>query len=777
MKLKWLFINRFQMILLIGYIVVASIGDQTMSNVLSPLLLFTTVYILKGTRPKGSASLYWRMMMYLVLSWAIVDTIWFVDYYVLRGNPEERDLYSILYLIPNLILSINCAIYFYQNLKKWHFIQTISDFILVVLVLFLTVRFSLINYLSADYLSILEFSTSVLYILTDIFILSLMIAMAQTKKSGRFNIGVLFLLAGIFLFPISDLLYSYMLYYDFYVANNISDILFMISLSLLGYASAAIYYIKIKEDRLDETGGFEPRYAKGYHIKWILIVPIAFLILGYVDLVVVLKSFVLLGLHRFVSHYFSKVKEVEILLEREKKYNDYLEDRVAERTAELEKSNQNLNYLANMDTLCDLPNRRYFLRQVETLVNNKTQFLCFYLDIDRFKLINDIHGHEMGDRVIEALANNFKTNKPDEVTVCRIGGDEFGVICQCKGIDGSQPVSENILKVVRTPIEIDQYLFTLDASVGVSKYPEDTERFSQLLRYADIAMLQAKKLNSGEKIVFYKSNLSEMLERSNEIELMLKNADYEQEFELYYQPQIEIGSEKLIGAEALLRWHNPIIGQISPAEFIPIAEQSDVILSIGKWVLKKGMEQLVTWNETYDPNFKLGINISPVQFDSIDFFSYIVTLIDATTVDASNLDFEITENSAMNSNVTMEEIFTALYGLGVHISIDDFGTGYSSLSYIKRFDIDRIKIAKELIDNIHTDHVDRLIIKAITMMAKGMGLLTIAEGVESYDQLEYLKSIGCDEVQGYYYSKPLSKSDFETKYFKPQKINNELKNT
>lgn len=218
-----------------------------------------------------------------------------------------------------------------------------------------------------------------------------------------------------------------------------------------------------------------------------------------------------------------------------------------------------------------------------------------------------------------------------------------------------------------------------------------------------------------------------------------------------------------------MRWVNPVLGQVSPAEFIPIAEQSNSILDIGKWVLRKSMEQLAAWNSDYNPDFKLSVNISPVQFDSIDFFSYIVMMINTTAVNANNLDFEITENSAMNSNAMMEEIFTALSGLGIRISIDDFGTGYSSLSYIKRFDIDRLKIAKELVDNIAVDHVDRLIIKAITMMSKGMGLITIAEGVETFDQLSYLKSIGCDEIQGYYYNKPLTREAFEAQYFSDTK--------
>ncbi|GAU76849.1 bifunctional diguanylate cyclase/phosphodiesterase [Fusibacter sp. 3D3] len=766
MKQRWIYLNLIQLILLLGYSIVALLGEQLFSNVLSPLLLFTTVIILNGTRNKSDAKLYWQIIMYLVLSWAIVDTIWLLDAYLFNGNPEENVLYSALYLIPNLLLATACGVYFYQNFKKWHFIQIISDMILVIAVLFFTINASLLEVVSAAQLSNAEFSITMLYILTDIFIFGVMIGMAQTKKKGNFNIGILFLIGGIFLYPVSDLLYTYMIYYDFYIPNNISDVLFMISFSFLGYASTVLYNIRVRTNEKDKLFPFVAGPVRSHRIKWVILIPILFLLVGYVDIIVVLKAVLMLGLHRFVSQYFSKVREIETLLEREKQYNDYLEEHVRARTSELQKSNETLNYLANMDTLSDLPNRRSFLKQVEELVTNKAPFSLFFVDIDRFKLINDIHGHEMGDQVICALSNNLKAWKPDNLKIYRIGGDEYGIILQRADLEVDiKNIASQILSIIKTPIEIEQFIFSLEASMGISKFPEDTDNRVQLLKYVDIAMLQAKKMTSGEKIVHYKSYLSESVERANQVELLLKSANYDNEFELYFQPQLETGSERLVGAEALLRWVNPILGAVSPAEFIPIAEQSNTILAIGKWVLKKSMQQLALWNNNYDSEFKLSVNISPVQFDSIDFFAHIIMLINATSVDASNLDFEITENSAMNSNVVMEEIFTALSGLGIHISIDDFGTGYSSLSYIKRFDIDRLKIAKELVDNIATDHVDRLIIKAITMMAKGMGLITIAEGVETFEQLSYLKLIGCDEIQGYYYNKPLPKEAFEAAYF------------
>lgn len=552
MKLKWIYLNLIQLILLMTYSIVALMGEQFISNVLSPILLFLTVIIIKGTKHKNYASLYWKLIMYLVLSWAVVDTIWLFDSYILQGNPEENIFYMGLYFIPNLLLSTACGVYFYQNLKKWYFIQIISDMVLVILILFFTISASLIDTISADHLSIAEFILTMLYIVTDIFVIGIVAGMAQIKKKGSFNIGIFFMIGGIFLYPIADLLYSYMIYYNFYIPNNISDMLFMISLSFFGYSSTVLFYIRRKSTEKKEAFPFKAGPVKKYRMKWVLIIPLVFLIGGYVDVMVVLKAVLLVGLHQFVSQYFSKVREIETLLEREKQYNDYLEEHVKDRTSELQKSNESLNYLANMDALSDLPNRRSFLKQVEELVSIKEHFSLFCVDIDRFKLINDIHGHEMGDQVLCALAHNFKMWKSEEMTVYRIGGDEYGIIYQPHNSERDlKLVITEILNIIRMPIEIEQYIFSLEASIGVTRFPEDTDNRVQLLKYVDIAMLQAKKMTSGEKAVYYKAHLSERIERTNQVELLLKSADYDREFELYFQPQIETGSEKLIGAEAL----------------------------------------------------------------------------------------------------------------------------------------------------------------------------------------------------------------------------------
>lgn len=264
--------------------------------------------------------------------------------------------------------------------------------------------------------------------------------------------------------------------------------------------------------------------------------------------------------------------------------------------------------------------------------------------------------------------------------------------------------------------------------------------------------------------MFYSHEHSQLLKRKNKIEILLKTIDYDTEFSLNYQPQISIDGKTLLGVEALLRWHSPELGFVPPSEFIQIAEETGSIIKIGKWVIDTAFNQIKKWHCMGYHSLQIGINLSPLQFDSVDFFPFIIEKIDTYQIDPSWIDFEITESIAMNSGTITEEIFTALAGLGVKISIDDFGTGYSSLSYLKRFDIDRLKIAKELIDHIVDDYEERLIIKSIILMAKGLGLSTIAEGVETIEQLDILRELECNAIQGYYFSKPLTKEVFESTY-------------
>jgi len=283
------------------------------------------------------------------------------------------------------------------------------------------------------------------------------------------------------------------------------------------------------------------------------------------------------------------------------------------------------------------------------------------------------------------------------------------------------------------------------------------------MKNADIAMYNSKSKGYNQ-YSFFNSFMNDIIIEKHEIEMLLRNADYNKQFQLHYQPQINIQEEKLVGVEALIRWNSPVKGNIRPDKFIKIAEEIGCVEEISDWVINEAARQISQWNRKYGVNLKMGINISPKQLDGMNFIKKLKDIIHTYKLQPEWLDIEITENIAMRGETTLEEIFASLDDLSISTSIDDFGTGYSSLSYIQEFSFDRLKIAKELIDKISSDSSNNHIVEAIVMMAKSLRITTIAEGVETYEQLEILKDIGCDEIQGYIFSKPLPAKELESNF-------------
>jgi EAL domain-containing protein (putative c-di-GMP-specific phosphodiesterase class I) len=331
------------------------------------------------------------------------------------------------------------------------------------------------------------------------------------------------------------------------------------------------------------------------------------------------------------------------------------------------------------------------------------------------------------------------------------------------GYKEMEQIANKIINKCSETIEVDQYLFHVTISIGISIYPFDAMDSNSLMRNADIAMYQAKSLGK-RRCVSFDTKFTDRLTRKSKIEFQLKNLILDNEFELYYQPQFSIPDKKLIGAEALLRWNSKQLGWISPTEFIPIAEEINLINPIGEWVMEKAIKQIGLWNNTFNSNLKVGINVSPKQLDCISFIPNLKGFLENNGVPSKYIDIEITESFAIEGEDKIKQIDSLFRGVGVSISIDDFGTGYSSLSYLKFFPFDRIKIAKPLIDSIATDDYDLQIVKAVVMLAKSIGMKTIAEGVELQEQFDILNELGCDEIQGFLLGKPMPSNQFEELY-------------
>ncbi len=423
-----------------------------------------------------------------------------------------------------------------------------------------------------------------------------------------------------------------------------------------------------------------------------------------------------------------------------------------------------LSFLAQYDVLTGLPNRALFYDRLRQAVGrakrDQTMAGLMFLDLDRFKQINDTLGHAAGDRVLKVVAERLKGFLREVDTIARLGGDEFTVIIE--GVSAPEQmtaVAEKIRIALNEPVKLDSRDMSVSTSIGITLYPQDGEDIEQLVKNADIAMYHAKQRGGRQQYQFYEPSLELFAAEHLELESKLRHAIARREFLLHYQPMVDLASGRVEGMEALIRWRSPE-GLILPSNFIPLAEQSGLILDIGRWILHAACTQARAWQRQGLPPLILTVNLSPLQLRQENLAAEVAEILRETGLAAQYLQLEITEETLMDRSRDTIAALTRLEQLGVRISIDDFGTGFSSLAYLKQFPIRALKIDQTYVRDITTDRDDASIVSAIVSMAKNLGLYVVAEGVETREQLEYLRSTGCNAYQGYYFSVPLPDNAF-----------------
>ncbi|MBI4681668.1 MAG: EAL domain-containing protein [Nitrospirae bacterium] len=434
-----------------------------------------------------------------------------------------------------------------------------------------------------------------------------------------------------------------------------------------------------------------------------------------------------------------------------------------------------IKYLAYYDDLTGLPNRVLFKDRVENSLKETQRYngliAVLFLDLDNFKKINDTLGHRMGDLMLKEVAMRLKTCLRESDTIARknenlsesilarLGGDEFTVLLINIGhIEDAAKVSQRILEVISQPITLDSHEVIITASIGISTCCIEEENVDSLLKHADTAMYKAKK-DGKNNYKFFNQSMNAAVMRRLDLENKLRKAYINREFMLYYQPQFEIVTGKIVGMEALIRWQHPEMGMVPPMEFIPLAEETGLIVPIGEWVLNAACTQNKAWqDEGYLP-IKLSVNLSSQQFKNNDIIKTISKVLKDTCMDPRYLVLEITESIIMQNKEKTISMLNTLNTMGLSLAMDDFGTGYSSLSYLKRFPLDVVKIDRSFIKDVTGSKEDAAIVKAIIAMVHSLELKVIAEGVETEQQLNFLLEHGCDEVQGYLFSRPLPSKD------------------
>jgi diguanylate cyclase (GGDEF)-like protein/PAS domain S-box-containing protein len=425
-----------------------------------------------------------------------------------------------------------------------------------------------------------------------------------------------------------------------------------------------------------------------------------------------------------------------------------------------------LQYLAHHDALTSLPNRILFADRLDQSLArarwHERAVALLFLDLDRFKVINDTLGHDVGDRALKALSERLNACVREGDTVARLGGDEFAIVLEdIASADDVAPTARKILDDLSQPFQLDKHEFILTTSIGISLFPIDGENTQTLLKHADIAMYRAKD-EGRNTYQFYSADMSvKAFERLN-LETSLRHALEREEFELYYQPQQCLADERVFGVEALLRWQHPDLGVISPMEFIPMLEETGLIIPVGEWVLHTACLQARAWNDSGFKSLRMSVNLSGRQINNSNFIATVEQVLKDSKLDPTLLELEMTESILIHNKRAAIKILETINEMGVRLAIDDFGTGYSSLSYLKRFPIDTLKIDRSFIRDLAQDPDDATLVEAIIAMGRTLDLNVIAEGVETEQQVKFLQKHNCDNIQGYLLSRPLPAQELTT---------------
>jgi diguanylate cyclase (GGDEF)-like protein/PAS domain S-box-containing protein len=425
---------------------------------------------------------------------------------------------------------------------------------------------------------------------------------------------------------------------------------------------------------------------------------------------------------------------------------------------------ERIQYLATHDSLTGLPNRVMFAELLNHVLasarRHQGRFAVLFIDLDRFKFINDSLGHEAGDALLREVARRLKDNLRASDIVARLGGDEFVMLLQeLHTGEEAGLIARKLLSAVIKPIELNGQECRVTASIGISMFPDDAQDETSLMTHADLAMYHAKE-EGKNNFQFYDGRLETISLERLTLETQLRRAMERDELSLHYQAKLDLARNTIAGVEALLRWTSPELGAVSPAKFIPLAEETGLILAIGKWVLRTACAQCMAWQRDGLPPVRVSVNLSPRQLGDPELVAAVRDVLADTGLQPDLLELEVTESSVMHNVERALEVLTALKDMGVRLAIDDFGTGYSSLAQLKRFPIDTLKVDRSFIRELPSDSEDKAIAEAIIAMGKTLSLTVVAEGVETREQQDFLRERACDQMQGFYFSRPVAADDF-----------------
>ncbi len=707
---------------------------------------------------KGTAKSFWLMLGLGILSYLIGTLIWTYHEFVLKDNGVSLNLPRMFWISQNGFYFI--ALLVLMNEIRSHLL-TIRFFLDMLIVMSVAMTFNwifimnpLINHKSTLIFSLADLMYPILDLGVLVGVLSFFVA-----SNSIFNKPTSFLLISGFLIQIiADSIYSYLKVTGMYSVGSVNEPLWILSIMLIGLSG--IYHVPMvtKETRVK-------RPKKGMLLRH----SIPYVSVLFLSIYVIASTYkthpIVVGL--FFCILLVILRQLFTLLENDKLVNDLnnlnedLEVKVKERTDKLVETVNSMEHLAYHDVVTGLPNRRFMEKRLSLAIDNKTgkrKIAFMLLDLDRFKHINDSLGHSYGDLLLKEVGQRLvQCLKPNEV-VCRFGGDEYALLIENTSVQALENRALRILSSLRETYMIEGFELHVTPSIGLSLFPDHGSDFEALLMKADTAMYKVKEKGKNHFMIY---SCSMSMEPMMELESSLRKGLERDEFLLYYQPQISLSTNEIVGVEALVRWDRPGFGMVPPGEFIPLCEDTGLIVPLGERVLLEACKQSVAWRKKGIFDLRIAVNISSLQFQHNDFIESVARIIKETGANPNHIELEITESIAMGPIENNLAKLSFLKQMGFQIAMDDFGTGYSSLHYLSQFPIDRLKIDRSFISSLEKSEKDAAIVRLIVMMAKGLNFQVLAEGVEVEAQKAFLEDIRCDEFQGYLFSCPVCVEECE----------------
>lgn len=742
------------------------------ANIMVPAIIIMAaialIPIYKEKTPNYRTVFFYMLGFFL---FGIAEIFWAVLYRISNHYPSTNVYLAYFYTLPNVCFLMAILLYLFVHIKYFNLAQLWQDLLSAIL---LCVGFLIMAYFHAQLFGKVEINpggiANFIFLLLNMLSLTILITMGISLRWRKQGIGGKIIMIALASFFIADSFYVSQVTNNTYVPYAFLDWTYVFSFVAL---SSGIRYSYLEYKLADinpEMGIKGIAYNEGpIRNLWMLFIlpAINVFVCGF-HYQQLLYFAVVIIIHLFVSLHIQNSIHMKRMLNKNTELNEMLKKKVLERTCQLQAINDDLNFLLKHDRLTGLHSRDFFFNMIDEKISEYGDGQMIYLiivDIERFRVINDTYGNVTGDKVLKETGQRLLKMFGKHNCLARIDGNEFAILdFEEKDFNKMAEKLELLVEAFKEPVDIHPFNIQINIQAGVAAFPENAANRNELMNFAKTALEQVK-ISKNQSYAFYDENFYRRERRRQEIELALKKSDVGQEFRLYYQPEYTVKGQELYGMEALLRWKSPTLGFVSPAEFIPIAEETGMILEIGEWVMETAMEQIVEWNHLYDSDFHVGINVSGVQLQNTNFIERVKALIQKTGVSPGWINFEITESSTMESLCVFGTALTSLSKLGIMVSIDDFGTGYSSYSYIKEFSIDYLKIDKQLIDSITIKPNDAQVVKAIIAMAKALEIKTIAEGIETEEQVGMLRKMGCDIVQGYLLGRPVPAEEFALQHF------------